>query len=99
MTNQRDGNDDALAHSAAKLVGIGVCPLGCVRNPDLFEQANSSAMGLAPAQFEVNLQPLGDLLGYRHGRVQAGHGVLKDHAYLATANLAHAPLSALDAFL
>ena len=79
VTGQGDGDDHALAHAAAELVGILAHPLFRLLNAHLGEQTHGLVPGLLLGGLVMPDHALHDLLADGHGGVQAGHGVLEDH--------------------
>ena len=77
--DQGHRDDDALGHSAAELVGVGVeAPLG-VRDLDSLEHFQRRAVCLRLAQPKVDPGDVRDLPPHRDERVQLGPRVGNDH--------------------
>jgi hypothetical protein len=71
---------DPLPHAAAQLVRIRLEPLNRIGNAYLLEQLERPFPGLSPGHLEVGQNALDDLIPHREHGIQAGHGILKDHA-------------------
>lgn len=63
---------------------IAVEPFLRVRNTHLFEYADNRGVGVSPSNIRVNTQRLRYLISHRHHRIEASHGLLKDHGERST---------------
>ena len=85
IAGQRHRNDHALLHAAGKLVRVlkgALCgDAHRLQHADRFELCRVLGDALVVAD------SLRDLVGHRHGGVQRGHGILKDHRDFLAAEL------------
>ena len=88
LSHQGHGNDDALLHTAGKLVGEAPLPLR--------RDAHQGHHLIHPGRFfgfghlrKVQVQHLQNLVTHGMGGVQAGHGVLEDHGDLLAPERQH----------
>ncbi len=61
-------------------------------DPDEPQHFQCAAFGRLPAKALMQTQGFADLVAYREHRVEAGHRLLKDHADLISADIAHGAL-------
>ena len=66
------------------------------RHFNLLERAQGLRARCRSAQSQVQTHRFGDLLAHRQHRVQAGHGLLKDHGDLVAAQAAHVVVAHLQ---
>ena len=81
-----NGDDDALAHTAGKFMGVLAEAHFGVRNahvPQVFQRLFLGSLAVQPL---MQLHGLHDLIADGLQRVQAGHGVLHDHGDLMAAD-------------
>ena len=76
---QGDGDDHALPHAAGQLMRIVLHALFSVGNAHQLQQLQRPVMRLLFAHAAVQDHTFHHLFADLHGRVQAGHGVLKHH--------------------
>ena len=90
---QRQGDHNPLAHAARELVRVILNTLRRVRDTDPVEHLYGALAGVASADGLVirgmSQDGIHHLLFDAEYRIQAGHGVLKDHGNIATPHLAH----------
>ena len=90
LAGQRDGDHDALAHAAGKLMRILLQPALRIGDADQAEQARCARRcGRRAVRAAMLLQRLGDLPPDGQHRIERGHRLLEHHADLAAADLAH----------
>jgi hypothetical protein len=87
LGRQGNGDHDALPHSTTQLVGISPEPCGRIGDADLPQELQRTLAGLGSGHPEVRQNSFHDLVAYGEDRIQAGHGILKDHPDSATAYL------------
>jgi hypothetical protein len=80
---------DALAHAARELVRVVREARLRARDAHLGQELHRAAPRFRPAQIEVRLDGLDELLAHRIKRIQRGERVLEHHADLAAAHAAH----------
>ena len=85
-----DGRSDhhALAHAAGELVGVLLQARLGVGYLHALQKLQRSLARLGLLHAAVDAQGLGDLILHRVEGIQAGHGILEDHADLIAAHLA-----------
>jgi hypothetical protein len=87
LGRQGNGDHDALPHSTAQLVGISPESGGRIGDADLPKELQRTLAGLGSRHPEVRQNSFRDLIAYGEDRIQAGHGILKDHPDSAAADL------------
>ena len=82
------GDHHALAHAAGELVGVLLESRLRVGNLHALQKLQRRPARLGLAHAAMDAQRLGDLILHRVEGIQAGHGILEDHADLVAAHLA-----------
>ena len=86
---QGHGDHDALAHATGELVGkLAHTLIGCC-DADMIKHLDGRTQRLVSTQALMQSQDLYELVANREDRVEGGHGFLKDHGDIVTANAAH----------
>ena len=90
MVGKRHRNHNTLAHTARKLVRVGLQPLFCFGDAHILEQLQSFFFQFVRLDIGV-MHPnhLCHLLAHRNQRVQAGHRVLEYHRNFLPADFPH----------
>ena len=70
----------SLQHTARKFKGVLFGAFGGLGYFSLIEQFHRSTRGIGVTHATMDHQRLGNLVANGHGRVERGHGILKDHA-------------------
>ena len=83
--SESHGDDGALLHAAAELVGKALGHLGRSRHAHAAEHLHGCRTRLCTSQTLVNLVDLGDLIADAHGRVERRARVLVDHGHALAA--------------
>jgi hypothetical protein len=89
VAGQRHGDHHALPHAAGELVGIFPHPARRRGDSDQGEHLNGAGFGVLCRETFVKPQRLADLAANGQHRVEAGHGLLEDHADVLAADVAH----------
>ena len=91
VAGQGHGDHDTLAHTAGQLVGEHIVHALAVGDTGHLQQVDGAFLDLllALALAVVEGNDLVQLSADAEHRVQAGHGLLKDHAHLVTADVQH----------
>lgn len=87
--DDRHGNHDALPHSARKLMWVIASTAEGVGNGYVIHCFDGTLGSLAFGNWLVGKDGFGDLIAHAHDRVERGHGFLKNHGNLRTAQAAH----------
>ena len=82
VAGQSHGDHHPLAHTAGKLVGVGIDVFLRIRDAHHLQHPKGFLPCLLLIKAPVEPQPLHDLFAHGHGGVQTGHWILKDHADL-----------------
>ena len=88
LAGQRNGDHDALAHTAGQLVRVLLQAAVRLVDADQLQQLPSAGPGFLLGLFGVQQDDLDDLVADGVHRVQARHGVLEDDGDLVAANFA-----------
>ena len=86
IASHGNGNDDALAHAAGKLVGILLVPAFRIMDAHRFQNPVGFLFRRGAFQSLMQLNGFLNLLSYRFQRVQAGHGILCHHGNFLAAD-------------
>ena len=89
VAGDRDRDHDPLAHPARQLVRVLLEPAHRIGDADQPQQLDGAPLRRRAVGAAMLLEGLGDLPADRQHRVQRGHRLLKDHADVAAAHLAH----------
>ena len=79
--------DHTLLHTPGKLMGVIL--FTALRNPHQLKHFLNPLLLFLRRQIHVKLQGLTNLVPHCKDRIQAGHGVLKNHGYLFSPDLPH----------
>ena len=94
VARQSEGDHNALAHAAGKLVRIGFQPGAGLGDADSLQQLNRAIIGLRAFDAGRLFNRLNQLRTDSQQRVQRGLWILKDHPDPVAPNLAHLILCA-----
>ena len=99
VAGERHGDHHALAHAAAHLVRVVVDALLGRRDADQLEHIDRPFARRRARELLVQADDLLHLVAHRVGRVEGGHGLLKDHGDAVAADAAHLGLGQLHQVL